>query len=317
MTSESKPITREKWGKIIGLSILASILSYFVIGLSVGSSPPGHDFWWSKEIARSFLSGQDPYAADFNQFQVPYPLPVFVIGALFLPFSAQVSAALFNGIAFFLLLWGMERHDELWRWPLFLSLPFLSAFILPQWGIWLLAAWYTPIIGPYFVLIKPQSALPVTLAKWSWKGIFIAAGILLITLIVYPTWPFVWLGLTGNYLYIVPFLVLPLGPVLLLSGIYWRTPPGRLLFFMSLIPFRAYYDLPILWLIPCNRFQVWLLTLISWLPILFFNHDNAFIQPKWSIIALFIPALGMLIWNQDQDRVITVWHQMSRRYLSW
>ncbi|MEM7801035.1 MAG: hypothetical protein AAF633_17715 [Chloroflexota bacterium] len=287
------------------IATFGAILTYLIINLTVGNSPPGHDFWWSKEIARAFLSGEDPYAQEFNRFQVPYPLPIFVIGMLFLPFNAQLSAALFNGITLFFLLWGMQKSGELWRWPLFLSLPFISAFILPQWAVLLLAAWFFPIIAPYLVLIKPQNALPIGLAKWSWKGIFIAASILLFTLVVYPTWPWVWLNLTENYIYLIPFLVLPFGPLLLLSVINWKTSAGRLLFFMSLLPFRAYYDLPLLWLIPENRTQIWILTVVSWIPALLplFNFEIEFVQPRWSIAILFFPALCMLLWNHNRDQL--------------
>ena len=166
---------------------------------------PEMDFWWSIRIAKDLLAGVDPYAFEADQTNVPYPLPVFVIGLPFLPFSLRTAGALFSGVTVATLVWALHTRDEMWRMPMLLSFPFVSAtIIISQWAPLVMVAWFFPILAPYLVLVKPQNALPVALAKWHWVGIFISAVILAVTFIVYPTWPWRWLEKTGDFEYLIP-----------------------------------------------------------------------------------------------------------------
>lgn len=259
------------------------------------------DFGWSIRIARDLLAGHDPYAVDSTASTVPYPLPVFVLGLLLLPFSFRLAGAVFSGVSIFLIVFGSLKNEEPWRLPMLLSFPFIMATVfVPQWSPLVFAAWFFPILAPYLVLVKPQNALPVGLVKWHWKGIAIAAGILILTLIIYPTWPWRWLAQTKSFQYLIPVLVLPLGPILLWCLRYWRTPTGRFFILVSILPLRAAYDLPLLWLVPQNKWQVWVLTILSWLPPLFFVEAALGAEPEWSVPFLFIPTLLIMIWNEDQ-----------------
>ncbi|MEM8863008.1 MAG: hypothetical protein AAGD96_32255 [Chloroflexota bacterium] len=292
--------TQQNWLTAFLFGLIFGVLNYIIYQYVQAEM----DFWWSVRIARDFFAGQDPYAFDATTENVPYPFPVFLIGIPFLPFSLRTAGALFVGFSVFLVVLGMLQQDQGWRLPMLLSFPFLGAtLILPQWAPLVMAAWFFPVIAPYLVLVKPQNALPVALAKWHWIGIFLSAVILALTLILDPTWPWRWLEKTGDFEYMLPFLVLPLGPILLLAIRYWRAPSGRLLLLMALLPLRAAYDLPLLWLVTEKRWQVWTLTILSWvIPI--FSTSAAFgASPRWAIPLLFVPTLLILVWNEDQKLI--------------
>lgn len=296
--NDSEPLkpTLKMFGISLLFGVFFAVINYFVYTFVHAEM----DFWWSIRIAEDVLAGRDPYAFNATSRNVPYPLPVFLFGILFIPFSFRLAGSVFIGISVFLLTLGMQMHDEMWRLPMFLSFPFFGATIfLPQWAPIIMAAWFFPMIAPYFVLVKPQNALPIGLAKWNWKGIFISAAILLFTLIIDPTWPIRWLSKTGDFAYIIPFMVLPFGPLLLLSVRYWRIPEGRLLFFMVLFPIRAAYDLPILWLITKSKWQAWVLTILSWVIPAFSYQLALSTHPRWAIPLLYLPALLFLIWNEE------------------
>lgn len=282
----------------IFFGLVFGMLNYFVGAVST------LDFGWSVKIAQDFISGIDPYAFEASSQIVPYPLPVIFVGIPLLPFSVKLAGSVFVAISVGLLVYGMLRHDQFWRAPLLFSLPFIGATVLKvQWAPIILAAWFFPIIAPYFCLVKPQNALPVAFAKWSWKGVFIAAGILLVTLILDPTWPIRWLSKSTEYVYFIPFITLPFGPLLLISLRYRQYPVGRLLFFMSVLPLRAIYDLPLLWIVARNRYQVWLLTALSWLALIFFPESSLGINPIYSVPLLFAPCLLFVVWEYDQQLI--------------
>ncbi len=290
--------------------LVFAVLNYFAFSLA----PYDLDFQWSIHMARDFVAGVDPYDIDASNQIVPYPLPVILVGLPLLPFSPAVASGIFVGFAVFLIVLGLFMKDEFWRYPLLFSAPFIGAtMIRAQWGPILIAAWMFPIIAPYFVLVKPQNALPVALAKWHWKGVIISAVILAITLIIDPTWPIRWLSKSVDFEYFIPVFVLPLGPLILVSIRYWKQAEGRLLFLMSLMPTRAVYDLTLLWVIPKNRYQVWALTLLSWVyPIVSFQGAFA-VRPGWTIPFLFLPALACLIWENDKD-ILPNWvlHRLNK-----
>jgi len=274
-------------------AIAAGGCLYFRQTLAPG---PG-DFNWALITARDLLSGRDPYNFTATAFSVPYPLPVALFGLPLVWLSDAFAAAVFFGITSALLAYGILRFDTPWRLLCFVSFPFVYALMFAQWSPFITASWFFPAMAPLLTLVKPQLALPIALTKYSRVGILFAAGVLIFSLMVYPTWPIKWLSMTTHYAYVIPVMTLPFGPLLLLAFFRLRYPQAKLLACMSLLPFRGAYDLLPLSIIPQSKFQIVLFLVLSWIvPII--DLPKAFwVRVTWPVAVLFIPALLWVLWN--------------------
>jgi hypothetical protein len=103
------------------------------------------------------------------------------------------------------------------------------------------------------------------------------------------------------------------GFVLLLSAIAWRRPAGRLLLALSLIPQALlFYDQLLLWLIPRTRYQSIFLTaasqvgMIAWYLSLDANDNPVAAAYPFVVPFLFIPAMGVLLWQQKQLKNVVI-----------
>jgi hypothetical protein len=74
------------------------------------------------------------------------------------------------------------------------------------------------------ILIKPQIALPLVLVgKINRTGVLATLTLLAVSLLFYPSWPWVWLRqLHGYQGFSPPLFSLPLGPLLFLVLFRWR-----------------------------------------------------------------------------------------------
>ncbi|MGQ9550739.1 MAG: hypothetical protein ACUVWS_19165 [Roseiflexus sp.] len=210
------------------------------------------------------MQGKDPYAFEPSSLKVPYPLPVALFGLPFIGLSKPMAAAIFFGASSSLLAYGILRSGEAWRLLVFLSFPYIYALMFAQWSPLIAACWFFPVLAPLLVLVKPNIALPIALNRLTRRGVMLAGGVLLVSLMIYPSWPWRWLEMTGQYDRIVPLLTLPFGPLLVLALARWRDDRARLLAAMSVLPFRGVYDLMALWLIPRSIHQAFLLVMLSW-----------------------------------------------------
>jgi hypothetical protein len=267
---------------------------------------PG-DFVWALRAAYTISHGIDTYAFTPDPAFVAYPLPVaffgfpllWVVG--FAPFF--LAGTIFLSISAGLLTWGMLRAGEERRLlAILLSGPFWIAVAVAQWSPLIVAAWYIPVLAPLLVLVKPQIALPVAFArKPSSLGLLVAATALLLSLVIYPTWPFRFLQLIGPYQAIVPVLALPFGPLLLLAALRFRDERARLFLLMSFMPQRAVYDFLPLWLVPKNGRDLATLTSLSWVIGIvgivtwpeIVNHPDL----GWAVHLIYLPLLVMILWK--------------------
>ncbi len=263
--------------------------------------PPG-DFNWAIYTAVDMINGVDPYAFTPNPLKIPYPLPVglFALPVLALPQAA--AASVFFGTSSGLLAFGILRSREYWRLLAFISWPYVYALMMVQWSPLITAAWFLPVLAPLMVLVKPHTALPVALARWSTPGLWLAGIVLCLSLLMYPTWPFRWLAMVGDYQRLFPLLVLPAGPLLLLAVFRWREPRARLILAIAVLPLRGAYDLLLLWLVPSTWWESIVLTLLSWIMGLWGLSTLMEIQPKWVVPALLLPALFFVLRAPFYDR---------------
>jgi hypothetical protein len=286
----SKP-QRSQWAHII----IAIIIGMVAMGICYWARqrvfPGPGDFNWALETAKALVAGRDPYDFEPSALKVPYPLPVALFGAPFITLPPSFAAALFFGCTSGLLAFGILRSDKPWRLLVFLSFPYLYALIFAQWSPFVMAAWFFPQLAPLLVTIKPHIALPVALATRNKIGVVIAAIVILISLLIYPTWPLRWLGMTRDFEYVIPLLLLPIGPALLCALIRWREPKAQLLLCMAALPFRGAYDLVCLYLLPNNATQMTIFFILSWIVPAIKMDVGAAIQTEWPIWFMFLPGL--------------------------
>jgi hypothetical protein len=127
-----------------------------------------------------------------------------------------------------------------------------------------------------------------------------------LSLLVLPGWPLDWSADHEQPEGHSPAaLILPLGPLLLLAALRWKTPKGRLLFSLSLLPqMPFFYDQLLLWLIPASLAQGLALSGLSWVAFLAWRLITLSTQsgttpaPATQLILalIYLPALAMLLW---------------------
>ena len=304
----------------------AAALVTFVLLKVGGSALYANDFTYPWVGARAILSGGDPYTA-ISTAAVPwrrimlYPAPALLIALLFAWMPVKVAGALFVGVGSGFLA-ALLSNGGAWRLALFVSAPMLQACASAQWSPLLVAcALYAPALG--ILTAKPNLAIPLIAMQRSTRAIRYAVigGVALIgaALIVVPHWPEEWVaavhGSGAPARYVIPIRS-AYGVPLLLAGLRWRRPEGRLLLFMACVPQNVlFYDQLALLLIPLSRREMTLAvaaSLIAYIYALQFpwlgvpaNVATANILPA-VIVGLYWPSLAMVL-RRANEGVVPAW----------
>jgi hypothetical protein len=268
------------------------------------------DFTWPWRAAQLLLQGKNPYTAIQPTGEYPfqtffyYPLPAALVALPFAGLPPYPAGALFFGLGSGLLAFAVSKDG--WRGlHIFLSASYWVALAVAQWSPLMIAA--ALISGVEALLVcKPNIGLAGWIYRPSRGGLVGMAAMLGISLLVLPSWPLDWLRVTRNLEGHLPAaLILPLGPVLLLAALRWKTPKGRLFLSLALLPqMLFFYDQLLLWLIPASLIQSLALSGLSWVAYLAWRltgldpQTGAILrQPTQLILALvYLPALAMLLW---------------------
>jgi hypothetical protein len=286
----------------LAIGLLAGLLR---LGYAVKVHALG-DFHWALDTAASLLSGQDPYDFVPSALVIPYPLPVALFGLPLLVMPSILAPVVFIGLSSALLAYGILRTDSAWRLLVFLTPAFFGAARWAQWSPLIAASWFIPILAPLLVLVKPQTALPVALNRLTWRGVFLAFVVLVVSLVVYPQWPMRWSRMLADYERIIPVSKLPFGPLLLLSALFPRDPRARLLLFMSLLPMRSVYDLVPLYIVPVTGIQMVVLVALTWLsPV---GHIGRWAGYDWTqlVNSYHFYALCILLYS-NRETILSSW----------
>jgi hypothetical protein len=283
------------------LIAIAIGLFYGVAGYMYRSSQTGYnnigDVYWALYTIQELLQGRDPYGftADQAGYFVPYPLPVALVGLPLFWMPGDIASAIFVTLSFGALAFLVTAEGKWWRLLIFASLPMYVSSMYAQWSALMLCAWFVPAAAPTLALFKPHIALPLVLQRLTWRGIIIAGVIGLISIAIYPSWPFRWLGMLGNFQQFIPLITLPFGPLLILAALAWRNERARLILIMALLPMRSIYDLCALWLVPQTAKQMLLLTLCGWIPLFTITGSG---PGTASVVPLvFLPALAIALYQ--------------------
>lgn len=272
-------------------------------------APGGWDLAWALQAARLLFANQNPYTATGYPKGLPlfYPLPALLLVAPFAAFDPLLGSVLFSWLSATALAAAVlaKRPSS---WPIFLSAPFIIAVIWSQWAPLLCAAILIPDLF-FVVLAKPTLGLSVLLARFpARRQLLICAALLLISVLLLPSWPLDWLRNTSSHDSTIAVLTLP-GVLLLLALPFWRDERARLLLGLSLVPLR-FYDCLSLWLIPERPRDGLYLSALSWVvcgPWLWRNllaQSHPLDQPSMMLVVgwMYLPALAFVLLRQRTAR---------------
>lgn len=222
--------------------------------------------------ARAMLAGSNPYelVGPGLQFDWVYPLlypgTALVTGIPFAWLSENAASVAFVGVSSLLFSYGITRTS--WHLlPLFASEAFRQSVMAAQWSLILTAALFLPWLAA-LVSVKPQSGVAV-LAATSRTGLKAAAigslTLVLISLILIPSWPADWLALILEPTdHMRPRVLAPGGFLVLLLLTRWRRPEAWLIITLACLPQTlASYSLLILLTVASTFREAGALVLIS------------------------------------------------------
>jgi hypothetical protein len=251
------------------------------------------DFSWAIRSAQHLLAGQNPYDTPLEQ----YPLTAAFFGLPFVGMRPEVAGGLFYGMSSGLLAFGLTRYGY-HRLLVFLAYPYWAGVLTAQWSPLIMAGAFFPLLLPA-TLAKPQVGLPVALSHLGRRGVLACAALGLLSLIVMPRWPLLWMGQLGYYEHFIPLLVLP-GPLLALALWRYRDRDAWLLLLSSLMPQRWFFDSLILWLIPRTRREILLTVFFSWGAGIWrwyhIPHTYAEVG-RWTVVFIYLPMLAVVLWR--------------------
>jgi hypothetical protein len=257
------------------------------------------DLSWAIRAARHAASGKNPYDTPLEQ----YPLTAAFFALPFAWLRPEVAGGLFYGLSSALLAFGLSRRGYHYL-LVFLAYPYWAGTFTVQWPPLIMAGAFFPLLLPV-TLAKPQVGLPVALTHLSKRGILASGVLVVLTLVVMPRWPLLWMRQLGNYEHFIPLLILP-GPLLALALLRWRNRDAWLLFLTACMPQRWFFDSLILWLIPKTRREILITALFSWGAGIWrwYHIPHSFTQVgQWAVVFIYLPMLGVLIarWLREKN----------------
>ena len=231
-----------------------------------------------------------------------YPLPSALFGLPFVGMRPELAGGIFYGISSALMAFGLSRYGS-HRLLVFMAYPYWAGFLTAQWPPLIMASAFFPLLLPA-TLAKPQLGIPVFLTRMTRLGVFACLVVLILSLLLVPRWPFLWISHFHNYARFIPLLVLP-GPLLLLALRKYRDPSAIFLLLMSLMPQRWFYDMLTLWLIPKSRREIVWTAFASWgAGIWRWYHIPHSVTEvgRVAVLTMYLPMLGVVLMRKgDPD----------------
>ncbi len=256
------------------------------------------DLQWAIRAAQYLLKHANPYDTPFEQ----YPMTAALFAIPFVRLAGEVAAGIFFGISSGLMAFGLTRNGYT-RLLVFLAFPYWAAMLTAQWSPLIMASAFFPLLLPA-ILAKPQVGLPVAATHLTRTGVLACVFWFVLTLVLMPTWPWLWVKQLGNYEHFIPLLVLP-GPVLLLALWRYRTRDAWLLLLSAIMPQRYFFDTLVLWLIPKSRRDLLATLAASWGAGGWrWYHKPASVHQlgRWTVLFIYLPMLVVVLRPLIQSR---------------
>jgi hypothetical protein len=130
----------------------------------------------------------------------------------------------------------------------------------------MVAATLAPGLG-FLLAVRPNTGAALWTAWPSLRALLAAGVFLVLSLLALPSWPWDWWqALPVDNTVLMPPILRPFGVVLLLAALRWRTPEGRLILAIAVMPQTTLpYELVPLALIPANRIEMGIFVVGSWI----------------------------------------------------
>jgi hypothetical protein len=284
------------------------LLAVHRVGLELTSASPGTDFDLLYHAAQHLLAGENPYPIAREWFRYPlfYPMPAVLLAIPYSFFSVQVGRILWDltiGGLFAFALWRTRGPYALLA---LLSAAYLYALRASQTTPLLVAASLLPWLG-FVLVVKPNIGLALWCARPNKRAVLGGAAVLLLSLLILPSWPLDWFhALQEQNQHLRPPVLRPFGFLLLLGAYRWRMPEGRLLLLLALIPQNTLpHELVPLALIPANRVEMGIYVVGTWFtlgPVIDAarRHPHALADitaEAWPVIlaAVYLPMLFLVL----------------------
>jgi hypothetical protein len=259
--------------------------------------------------AARLLRGDNPYPFPAQSF--PYPLPAVLLGVPFTFLRLGLARPIFDVLVGWLFVYALWKYRGPYALLAVASATYLVAMAQGQTTPLMVAASLIPALG-FLLVVKPNTSAGLWIARPSWLGllgVFVFAGL---SFALMPSWPQAWwLALPADNTVLAPPILRPLGFLLLLAAIRWRTPEGRLLLAIAFIPQTTLpYELVPLALIPANRLEMIVYVVGSWIAVvaadrLHLGHSMA----AWAAIgwpvtlcAVYVPMLYLVLRRPKNGR---------------
>lgn len=280
------------------VSIIVGFASGFLCFFLIRRLGQVADFTWSVHLAERLLQQQNPYDTPLEQ----YPITAGFFALPFVKFPREIAAGIFYGISSGLLAFGLAREGY-HRLLAFLAYPYWIGLLYVQWSPIIMAAGFFPLLMP-LTMAKPQVGLPVFLTRFSLRGCLLCVVVAVVSLVVLPRWPLLWLGQLHNYQHFIALLVLP-GPLILLALLRYRDRDAMLLLLTACMPQRWFFDVFILWLIPKTRREILVTVFFSWCAGIWrwYHAPGSFDQVgRWIVLSTYLPMLAIVLLRERSSK---------------
>jgi len=320
-SGELPPPQRTRVLIALGLGLFAAAISWFATHRP-GFGVPDFHWWWVG--ARALVDGQNPYevvprviGSEFRLFH-PMPAMMVTLPLAFLP--PDVALSLFSAISTAVLAYVVTRHSY-HLLPLFLSASFAHAAVMGQWSLILTAAMIVPWLA-FLGAAKPNVGLVMLGASLSWRAALAMIAIAVISLVLMPAWPKVWLAELPSSPYHFSPLRTPIGFLALAALARWRRPEARLLAVLSVVPQSPFvYEVLPLFLIPRTRFQSYALVIGSDVALGVYLYTRGMDTSSFYrynglaiVAAMYLPALWMIL-RRPNEGVVPAWLERASAML--
>ena len=292
-------------GLIVGAGLASGLICWLAYRLPPPSTSDFEQIWVA---GRAWLDGQDPYSVvptTGTRYPLLYPFPAVLVGLPLAPLPFPWARLLWACLSGAALAWAAARRGGGLAIAL-LSASFLNAIVQGQWSPLLTAAAVVPALS-WVLSAKPTIGAAIILAFPSRRTIALAAGIFLLSLVLFPRWPWRWIDGLGAATHMVPLVLRPGGVLLLLALVRWRRPEARLLAALACVPqtLGLYETLP-LFLVTRTRPQAYTLAVLSYVaafaqaaavPRSEGMPLDALFAARWPfvLVCLYLPALTMVL----------------------
>ena len=229
-----------------------------------------NDFDQLYYAAQNLVAGENPYPIARKWFHFPlyYPLPTVLFTVPFAAIPLLHARIIFDmcvGGVFAYALWRYRGPHSLLA---LVSGAFLFAMRNGQVTPLIVAACLIPRLG-FLLVVKPNMGLALWLTRPNRQAVVGGAVVLLLSLLVLPTWPLDWIhNVRSQGQHLQPPLMRPFGFLLLLAALRWRTLEGRLILFLSVVPQNSLpHELVPLALIPASALHMGIYVVGTWITV--------------------------------------------------